>query len=84
MRVDPKTGQIVSKSDDVRAFVQSGRHQDALRIASTFKLGLTKDEQAVLRRAHEATSFPDFYRQLGKDPSRLIAAGVELLTSKYA
>jgi len=37
-----------------------------------------------LERGMDAYNNPDFYRQLGKDPDKLIASALELLAKKFS
>jgi len=53
----------------------------ALRIAAKFpQLG---EHAAAIKRAHEAGHSPAFYRQLGRDPDALVAAGIAALRDRY-
>ena len=53
----------------------------ALSIASKFaQLG---DEKVPITRAHDALLRPDFYRQIGKDPSALVDEGKAALRRRY-
>lgn len=63
---------------DVRDALQAGDRLGALRIASQLR-GCPPE----VSRAWQATSRPDFYRQLGQDPAALIEAGIESLAATY-
>lgn len=53
----------------------------ALRIAARFHdLG---EHKAAITMAWEAANRPDFYREIGKDPDALVAAGVGALKERY-
>lgn len=67
------------KTEIVVALVAQQKWREALRIASGFKFGLTKEQRATLKRAHESYSFGAFQRQLGQDPEELQSAGIVLL-----
>ena len=70
------------KIDVLRRYMDEGDNRRALSLASTFPhLGC---DAAAIRRAHEAFCWPDFYRQLGQDPEKLIEAGVNALRQRYA
>ncbi len=69
------------KIDKLAAHMRSGNWQAALSLAAKFpRLGV---HAAVIRRAHEATHRPAFYRQLGMDPEKLVQAGVAALKERY-
>ncbi len=69
------------KIDKLAAHMRSGNWQAALSLAAKFpRLGA---HAAVIRRAHEATQQPAFYRQIGMDPEQLVQAGVEALKARY-
>lgn len=54
----------------------------ALSIAAKFHdLGVYK---ADIVRAHECIHYPDFYKQLGKNPEKLIQKGITALKIRYA
>ena len=69
------------KIDKLAAHMRSGNWQAALSLAAKFPhLGA---HAGVIRRAHEASHRPAFYRQLGLDPEQLVRAGVEALKERY-
>ena len=58
-----------------------GNWKEALRVAVKFKsLGEQGD---AIRDAHSAVGNPQFYRDIGKDPEKLIAAGIEALKVRF-
>ena len=70
-----------TKISKLKAAAASGDWAEALRIAARFpRLG---EHGPTIIRAHEAAHTPDFYRQLGRDPETLIAAGIEALKERY-
>lgn len=74
---------LVSKSDQVRELVRSSDFVAALRIAKSFRLGLTAEQRAILARAHEARLWGDTMRQMGRDPEAAFRQGVDLLSQLY-
>ena len=71
----------VTKIAKLRDAADRGDWREALRIAARFpELG---DERAAIVRAHEAAWRPGFYRQLGKNPEALVAAGIAALKARY-
>ena len=72
---------MIKKIDQLRALMAAAKWREALRLAAKFHdLGAQKDR---IVRAHEAAAWPDFYRQLGKDPDALIADGIAALKERY-
>lgn len=72
-----------SKTLQAKEAFLSGDVKEALKIASTFKIGLIKGEMTVLKRGYEAIVHPAFYKQLGKDPEALIKEASELFVVKF-
>lgn len=66
---------------DVQAAWEIGDRDGALRIASRLR-GLGEYQDAI-RRGWQAANRPDFYRQLGKDPEALVAAGHAALRERF-
>lgn len=55
--------------------------RDALKLAASFaRLG---DHKVAIQRGWEALARPELYRQMGKDPDALVAAGIEALRERY-
>lgn len=72
---------MTTKLSKLKALAAVGDWQGALRIAARFpSLG---DHKAAIVRAHEAFENGHFYRQIGRDPEVLIAAGIAALRSRY-
>lgn len=76
-------GQLVSKTDQVLNFMRAGDYASALRLAKTFRMGLSDDDAATLRRAHEAPLNPGFWQQIGGNPDGLRQDGIRLLHELY-
>lgn len=72
------------KTDMAREAYDRGDVKAALRIAKTFRIGLTKDERDALVRGYECMVHPEFYQMLGKDPAREIEKGVRVFSRKIA
>lgn len=68
----------MSKTDQMLALLESGQGREALKIASTFRIGLSPADQKALKTAYEALTHPSFYRQLGIDLEQAVRAGVEV------
>ena len=70
-----------SKLSGLRALFAAGDHRGAIGVAAKFgRLGAERD--AILS-AWGAIQNPRLYRQLGKDPDALVAAGIAALVAKY-
>lgn len=77
-------GQLPPKKTDlVIQHMKDGDWRSALRIAKTFKLGLTKDQVRILGRAHEAYHYGATMAQMKLDPEACIQRGIALLTELY-
>ena len=62
--------------------MRDGDWPKALALAAAFsRLG---HHAAAIRRAHEATWNPTFFKQLGRDPDELVEAGIAALRERYA
>jgi hypothetical protein len=70
-----------SKCEQLRAAWAIGDKISALRIAARFFD--RSDETKAFKRGIGAFNNPGFYRQLGKDPDRLVAEALELLSKKF-
>lgn len=71
------------KTKQAADLFNSGNVKGALKIASKFKLGLSKDEQATLQRGYEAFIRPQFYASLNKNPDAMIKDATELFRKKW-
>ena len=59
-----------------------GNVKEALKIAKNFTIGLTKEEHKQIVRGYECMVHADFYKQIGKNPEKEIAAGVTVFLNK--
>lgn len=71
------------KTDIVRQLVASEQYKNALRIAKEFRLGISKEDSESMKRGYECIVHPDFYKQLGFDPSLTAKKGIETLVRLY-
>ena len=71
------------KSDKVRRLVAAGDHKQALAIAKSFRLGITKEQHSTLLRAYECLVHPSFYQSIGTDIAKAITDGVTVLNQIY-
>lgn len=78
MRSEPER-----KSDNVRRLVAEGRYKEALKIAKDFHLGISREDSDTMKRGYECMVWPDFYRQIGKDPSEISIKAIETVQRLY-
>lgn len=72
---------MITKISLLRAAATAGDWQTAIRIAARFpRLGAIRGE---VLDAHLAFTNPRFAQQIGKDPNRLISAGITAITQTY-
>lgn len=63
-----------SKTNQAIAAFVGGDYKQALKIASTFRMGVTKQQSNCLKKGYECFVWPDQYRQLKQDPQACIEA----------
>lgn len=73
---------ITKTQEAVQAF-KVGDRKTALKLASGFRLGLTPDERAKLKRGYECLLYPDFYLQLGREVDRDVDVALTLFREKF-
>jgi hypothetical protein len=77
----PAAGAFESKLSRLLRMMTAEDWEGALRMAAKFPdLGAHK---AAITRAWDAHQSPSLYRQMGKDPAALWAAGIEALKERY-
>ena len=70
------------KIDILRGYMAREDWRAALKLAASFpSLGA---EKRAITQGWEAMARPDFYRQIRKDPSALVAEGIAALRRRYA
>jgi hypothetical protein len=73
---------VNSKCEQIRAAWAAGDKISALRIAAHFFD--RSDDTKTFKRGMDAYNNPSFYRQLGKDPDRMMAEALARLAQKFA
>jgi len=73
---------IKNKTEQVRSYVATGQYMKALAICKSWRYSLPSYTQ-VLQDGYESKLYPDFYRQLGKNPEEYYNRAVELLKLIY-
>jgi hypothetical protein len=69
------------KIDRLLVMMRSGNWDGAIKFAAKFpRLGESRDD---ILRAKDAINNPDFFRQIGKDPLKLIELGRAALIFRY-
>ncbi len=74
----------MKKSDQVREYVKNGDYKNALKIAKTFKLGISKEENTAMTRAYECMTNERFYKSMGYDIPSTIQCGIDVVTGLYS
>ena len=72
----------MKKIDVLRASCANGDYYAALRLAASFPRLAPKHVNAI-KQGWSAASNPVFYREIGKDPAKLVAEGVVALMDEY-
>ncbi len=63
---------------------RAGRLQEALSLFSTFRMGFSCEERAVITRAHEIVSGnADFYAQLGMNTTQIVSDARRIIEAHY-
>jgi hypothetical protein len=70
-----------SKTEHIKTTLARGDWVSALRLASRFHD--RSDDTMAFKRGFDAYRHPDFYRQLGKDPDKLIHSALERLQARF-
>lgn len=74
-------GKLVSAAEELRTLWAAGEYRRALKLAAGWpRLGEHKD---AIQAGWAAASNRDFYRQLGKDPDAMVAAGLAAVAARY-
>lgn len=71
------------KTDLVRRSIAERDIKTALRIAKSFKLGVSGEQREVMGRAYECIVHPEFYRQIGVDVTEAVRKGEAVVVSLY-
>jgi hypothetical protein len=70
-----------SKTERIKTALADGDWLSALRTASRFHDRST--DTLAFKRGFDAYQHPEFYRQLGKDPDKLISAAIKRLQARF-
>jgi hypothetical protein len=74
---------LATKTDRVIDFMRSRRYEEALAIASTFRLGMTDGQRRAIVRAHQIKNGSSIYAQMGGCPDAIRQAGIQALHELY-
>ena len=71
-----------TKNTKVRRLVSSGEYKEALQICKdwTYK---DPSHRESLRLGYECLMYPNFYKQLGKDPEKEYSRAIEVLKDEF-
>lgn len=73
-----------TKTEQVKAFIAKGDYAKAIKVASSFKIGFTKEEQRIMQIAKEAfTGHASFYKQLGIDVDAMKLQAIAIVNNMY-
>ncbi len=76
------TASMQTRLQLLRRYMADGDHRSALRLAASWgQLGGQRD---AITRGWAAMSHPAFYEAIGKDPSVLVAHGLDAIRSRYS
>lgn len=76
-----KDAQPPTKLQQLKDLMARGAWREALALAARFP-DLGKHRNQIID-AHEAYARPDWYRQIKRDPDKVIAEGIEALKERY-
>jgi hypothetical protein len=68
-----------AKTAALRAHYAAGEKKEALKIAASFRMDITREEHNILKKGYECFHYGDTYRQMGVDPDAAIEAAWQLL-----
>jgi len=72
-----------SKVKQVQKMVSEGKFIEALKLAGKFRYKKTNIKGQAIIEGREALLYPDMYRQLKKDPKKLVEDGLEALKDMF-
>jgi len=67
----------------VRRLLTENDYKSALRIASCFRLGISREDQIVMKRGYECLVYPQFYQSIHVDVQRSIESAKETIDRLY-
>lgn len=71
-----------SKNQEVRDLVASSDYKHALQICKDWNYK-NPEHRVILRRGYDCLMYPDFYRQIGKDPESEYQKAIKVLKELY-
>ena len=71
------------KTDFVRRMVAEKNYKAALRTASDFRLDISPEDHATMKRGYEAMIWPDFYKSIKIDVPEAIRKAVDTVERLY-
>jgi len=77
----PWAAELKCKSDQIRDAWAAGDQIGALRIAARFFD--RSNDTLTFKRGMTAHNNPSFYRQIGQEPSQIVAKAIELLARRF-
>lgn len=74
---------IENKTRQAINFYLEQDFKNCLKVASNFRIGVTTNEKAKMKRAYECFVHPEFYKGLGVNIEEAIAEGVEVFVNLF-
>lgn len=71
-----------TKNEKVRRLVSQGDYKQALQICKEWNYS-TPEHKEILRLGYDCLMYPDFYKQLGRDPQLCYQNAVNVLKEVY-
>lgn len=71
-----------SKNQEVKELVAQGEYKRALQICKEWDYE-NESHGDILRRGYDCLMYPEFYRQIGKDPDKEYQKAVDVLNELY-
>ena len=74
---------IKTKRSKVIEALQNENYVEAMKLAKSFHIELSPEENTIVRRAYEITWNPSFYEQLGFNKDEEFEKAINILKKKY-
>lgn len=72
-----------SKTSQAVAAYEAGDYKTALKIASTFRIGVSKQQSNILKKGYECYVWPEQYRQMKQDPEKCAQEAIDLFKDLF-
>lgn len=75
--------QPISKTKQAILAYERGDIKETLKIVSTFRIGLNKNEQTILKRGYEMMVNPEIYKQMGFKKKETVDEATNLFEDRF-